>query len=103
MHKPGAKNFYPHYYVEGDTSDVTKRYLRESVTQMLLEYPTSTGIGVSHGEGMAGMTPLQRQQLWTGPTRRGRAGGQQDPAGEADPPCPSPQASLDPASTSVGA
>jgi len=57
------KNFYPHYYVPGDTSDITKRYLRESVTQMLEEYPDLDGIGVSHGEGMGGMTPLQRQQF----------------------------------------
>lgn len=62
-HNPAAKNFYPHYYVDGDTSDVTKRYLRESVTQMLVEYPDLDGIGVSHGEGMGGMTPLQRQQF----------------------------------------
>lgn len=58
-----TKNFYPHYYVDGDTSDATKRYLRESVTQMLEEYPDLDGIGVSHGEGMGGMTPLQRQQF----------------------------------------
>ncbi len=56
-----TKNFYPHYYVPGDTSEITKRYLRESVTQMLEEYRDLDGIGVSHGEGMAGMTPLQRQ------------------------------------------
>jgi hypothetical protein len=62
-HNPTAKNFYPHYYVDGDTSEVTRRYLRESVTQMLVEYPDLDGIGVSHGEGMAGMTPLQRQQF----------------------------------------
>jgi len=62
-HNPTAKNFYPHYYVDGDTSEVTKRYLRESVTQMLVEYPDLDGIGVSHGEGMGGMTPLQRQQF----------------------------------------
>ncbi len=62
-HNPASKNFYPHYYVDGDTSDVTKRYLRESVTQMLVEYPDLDGIGVSHGEGTAGMTPLQRQQF----------------------------------------
>ncbi|HEX6636738.1 MAG TPA: hypothetical protein VF033_03695, partial [Steroidobacteraceae bacterium] len=62
-HNPTAKNFYPHYYVEGDTTALTRRYLRESVTQMLLEYPDLDGIGVSHGEGMAGMTPLQRQQF----------------------------------------
>jgi len=58
-----TQNFYPHYYVNGDTSDTTKRYLRESVTQMLEEYPDLDGIGVSHGEGMGGMTPLQRQQF----------------------------------------
>ncbi|HUQ08874.1 MAG TPA: hypothetical protein VM146_01070 [Steroidobacteraceae bacterium] len=62
-HNPAQKNYYPHYYVEGDTSDVTKRYLRESVTQMLVEYPDVDGIGVSHGEGMAGMTPSQRQKF----------------------------------------
>jgi hypothetical protein len=62
-HGVAKKNFYPHYYVDGDTSDVTRRYLRESVTQMLEEYPALDGIGVSHGEGMGGMTPLQRQQF----------------------------------------
>ena len=62
-HNPAGKNFYPHYYVDGDTSEVTKKYLRESVTQMLTEYPDLDGIGVSHGEGMGGMTPLQRQQF----------------------------------------
>jgi hypothetical protein len=63
QHYGAAKeNFYPHYYVPGDTSDVVRRYLRESVTQVLQEYPDLDGIGVSHGEGMANMTPLQRQQ-----------------------------------------
>jgi hypothetical protein len=62
-HDITTRNFYPHYYVPGDTSDVTKRYLRESVTQMLEEYRDLDGIGVSHGEGMAGMTPQQRQQF----------------------------------------
>jgi len=62
-HGVATQNFYPHYYVPGDTSDITKRYLRESVTQVLEEYEDLDGIGVSHGEGMAGMTPLQRQQF----------------------------------------
>ncbi len=62
-HGVAKENFYPHYYVPGDTSPITKRYLRESVAQMLEEYPDLDGIGVSHGEGMAGMTPLQRQQF----------------------------------------
>ena len=62
-HGVATQNFYPHYYVPGDTSEITKRYLRESVTQMLEEYEDLDGIGVSHGEGMAGMTPAQRQQF----------------------------------------
>lgn len=61
-HGVAKQSFYPHYYVPGDTSEIVRRYLRESVTQTLEEYPDLDGIGVSHGEGMAGMTPLQRQQ-----------------------------------------
>ncbi|MBN1972069.1 MAG: hypothetical protein JW787_00400 [Sedimentisphaerales bacterium] len=61
-HNTAKENFYPHYYVPGDTSEIVRRYLRESVTQVLEEYPDLDGIGVSHGEGMAGMTPLERQQ-----------------------------------------
>src|SRR4029078_9095303 len=57
------ENFYPHYYVPGDTSEIVKRYLRESVTQTLEEYPDLDRIGVSHGEGTADMTPLQRQHF----------------------------------------
>lgn len=56
------KNYYPAYYVEGDTSELVKTYFRESVKQVLETYPDLDGIGISHGEGMAGMSPLQRQQ-----------------------------------------
>jgi hypothetical protein len=55
------ENVYPHYYVPGDTSEIVKRYTRESITQMFREYPTLTGIGLTLGEGMAGMTPRQRE------------------------------------------
>jgi len=61
-HDVAKQNFYPHYYVPGDTSEIVRRYLRESVKQVLEEYPNLDGIGISHGEGMAGMTPLQRQR-----------------------------------------
>lgn len=61
-HDVASENYYPYYYVDGDTSEVVRRYMRESVTQVLQEYPDLDGIGVSHGEGMGGMTPLQRQQ-----------------------------------------
>lgn len=61
-HGVAKQNFYPHYFVPGDTSEIVRRYLRESVKQTLEEYPDLDGIGISHGEGMAEMTPLQRQQ-----------------------------------------
>ncbi len=61
-HGVARNNFYPNYYVDGDTSELVRRYVRESVTQVLEEYPDLDGFGISHGEGMGGMTPLQRQQ-----------------------------------------
>jgi hypothetical protein len=61
-HGVAKENFYPHYYGAGDTSPIVRRYLRQSVRQVLEEYPDLDGIGVSHGEAMGGMTPLQRQQ-----------------------------------------
>jgi hypothetical protein len=60
-HGVAQNNYYPFYYVEGDTTEIVKRYTRESVTQVLKEYPDLNGFGISHGEGMAGMTPQQRQ------------------------------------------
>ncbi len=61
-HHVALQNFYPHYFVPGDKSEIVRRYIRECVTQVLEEYPNLDGIGISHGEGMAGMTPLERQQ-----------------------------------------
>ncbi|WP_373520443.1 glycoside hydrolase family 20 zincin-like fold domain-containing protein [Aquiflexum sp.] len=60
-HNLAQKNVYPHYYVPGDTSEIVKRYTRESITQVLQEYPELTGFGLTLGEGMAGMTPQQRE------------------------------------------
>jgi hypothetical protein len=61
-HQVGLDNIYPNFYVNGDTSEIIKRYTRESVTQVLEEYPDLTGFGISHGEGMGGMTPQERQE-----------------------------------------
>ncbi|HSJ68735.1 MAG TPA: glycoside hydrolase family 20 zincin-like fold domain-containing protein [Anditalea sp.] len=60
-HNVAQENVYPHYYVTGDTSEIVKRYMRESVTQVLQEYPELTGFGLTLGEGMAGMSPQQRE------------------------------------------
>ena len=68
----------------GDTSEIVKRYLRESVTQALEEYPDLDGFGVSHGEGMADMTPLERQQWIDEVLIAGMLDGQAP--GEAHPP-----------------
>lgn len=54
-------NFWPNYKGEGETSEIVKRYTRESVTQMLEEYPDLTGFGFTLAEQMGGMTPQQRQ------------------------------------------
>ena len=45
----------------GDTSDLVKRYTRECVTQTIDEYPELTGLGVTLGERMGGMTPQARE------------------------------------------
>ena len=61
-HNVAKQNFYPNYFVKGDTSEIVRSYMRECVKQVLHEYPNLDGIGISQGEGMAGMTPLQRQE-----------------------------------------
>src|SRR5690625_404524 len=60
-HGVAQENYYPFYYVTGDTTEIVRRYTRESVTQVLEEYPDLDGFAISHGEGMGGMTPQQRQ------------------------------------------
>ena len=48
-------------HAKGDTSEIVRRYTRESVTQVLEEYPDLSGLGFTHGEAMWEMTPQQRQ------------------------------------------
>ncbi|HEX5168406.1 MAG TPA: hypothetical protein VFW11_04490, partial [Cyclobacteriaceae bacterium] len=60
-HNVAMDNLEHHFFVRGDTSEIVKRYTRECVTQLLQEYPDLTGMGLTLGEGMAGMTPQQRE------------------------------------------
>ena len=60
-HNVAMHNLDHHHFVEGDTSEIIKKYTRECVTQMLNEYPDLSGIGLTLGEGMGGMTPQQRE------------------------------------------
>lgn len=60
-HNVAIDNLEHHFFVNGDTSGIVKRYTRECVTQLLQEYPDLTGMGLTLGEGMGGMTPQQRE------------------------------------------
>jgi hypothetical protein len=60
-HNVAMDNLEHHFFVNGDTSEIVKRYTRECVTQLLQEYPDLDGMGLTLGEGMAGMTPEQRE------------------------------------------
>lgn len=60
-HNVAMDNLEHHHYVKGDTSEIIKRYTRECVAQMLQEYPDLTGMGLTLGEAMGGMTPQQRE------------------------------------------
>ena len=50
------------HFTDGDTSEIVKTYTREAVTQVINEYPDLTGLGVTLGEGMGGMSPAEREQ-----------------------------------------
>jgi hypothetical protein len=60
-HNVNIDNLQHDFFVKGDTSQLVKRYTRECVTQMLQEYPEITGMGLTLGEGMGGMTPQDRE------------------------------------------
>ncbi|MDP4262922.1 MAG: glycoside hydrolase family 20 zincin-like fold domain-containing protein [Bacteroidota bacterium] len=60
-HRVAIDNLQHDFFVRGDTSEIIKRYTRECVTQLLNEYPDLSGIGLTLGEGMGGMTPQQRE------------------------------------------
>ena len=50
------------FFTDGDTSEIVKKYTRECVTQLINEYPDLTGLGITLGEGMGAMTPVQREK-----------------------------------------
>lgn len=60
-HNVALHNLEHHHFVAADTSEIIKQYTRECVTQVLQEYPNLTGMGMTLGEGMGGMTPQQRE------------------------------------------
>ena len=62
-HGVAKQNFYPHYYVTATPRTSRNATCAKASRRCSRNIPDLDGIGVSHGEGMAGMTPLQRQQF----------------------------------------
>jgi hypothetical protein len=60
-HKVASYSEEGKYFGEGDTSELVKRYTKECVTQVIDEYPDLTGLGITLGERMGGMTPQERE------------------------------------------
>jgi hypothetical protein len=60
-HNTKPLNLDHDFFLDGDTSEIVKRYTRESITQTLQEYPELTGLGYTLGEGMGGMTSQARE------------------------------------------
>ncbi len=50
------------YYGKGDFSELVQRYNRECVTQVINEYEDLTGLGISLGERMHGVSSKKRQE-----------------------------------------
>jgi len=51
------------YFIEnGDTSEIIKDYIRECVKEVIDKYPDLTGLGITLGEGMGGMTSDEREK-----------------------------------------
>lgn len=50
------------HYGNGDTSEIIKDYMRESVRKTIDTYPDLTGLGITLGEGMGGMTAEEREE-----------------------------------------
>ena len=51
-----------HFVPKGDTSEISKDFMRESVKEVIDTYPDLTGLGITLGEGMGGMTADEREQ-----------------------------------------
>jgi len=51
-----------YFVAQGDTSELVKDFMRESVKATINEYPELTGLGIGLGEGMGGMTPTEREE-----------------------------------------
>jgi hypothetical protein len=49
------------YFGTGSKEKIVEDYMRENVTQVIDEYPDLTGLGITLGENMGGLTPDERR------------------------------------------
>ena len=61
-HNVAAYSINGTYFSDGDTSEIIKDYTRESIKAVIDTYPNLTGLGITLGEGMGGMTAEEREQ-----------------------------------------
>ncbi len=50
------------HFGDADTSEIIKDYMREVVRDVIDTYPDLTGLGITLGEGMGGITPEERAE-----------------------------------------
>lgn len=62
VHNVATYSITGEYFIEGDTASIIKDYTRECVKQVIDEYPDLTGLGITLGEAMFGMTAEQREE-----------------------------------------
>jgi hypothetical protein len=60
-HKVAQYSVLPSHAGTGDTSRIIEKYTKETITQVINEYPELDGLGITIGERMGGMTPEERR------------------------------------------
>jgi hypothetical protein len=60
-HKVALYSVAPSHAGLGDTSKIIEQYTKETITQVINEYPELDGLGITIGERMGGMTPEERR------------------------------------------
>jgi hypothetical protein len=60
-HKVAQYSVIPSHGGTGDTSKIIEKYTKETITQVINEYPELDGLGITIGERMGGMTPEGRR------------------------------------------
>ncbi|MDB5115154.1 MAG: hypothetical protein JWQ79_646 [Mucilaginibacter sp.] len=60
-HKVAQYSVAPSHAGNGDTSKIIEQYTRETITQVINEYPELDGLGITIGERMGGQTPKERR------------------------------------------